>query len=95
VTGADALIDSLRLLFGQGRIGESHDFDSVFTDSGGAQTSASSFALEAGGGFDWRVSRRFAVRPIEANWLCTQFNNGSITVQNNLPLGAGVVQRLR
>jgi len=82
-------------VFGQGLIGESHGFDSVFTDTAGAQTSASSFALQVGGGFDWSINRRFAVRPIEANWLRTQFSNAGTNVQNNMRLGAGVVLHLR
>jgi hypothetical protein len=82
-------------VFGQGLIGESHGFDSIFIDPAGAQTSANSFALEVGGGFDFNLSRHLALRPIEANWLRTQFTNGRSNVQNNLRLGAGVVLRLR
>lgn len=81
--------------FGQALVGESHGFDSVFTNPAGAQTSASSLALEVGGGFDLNVGRHLAVRPVQANWLRTQFDNGNTDVQNNLRLGAGVVLRLR
>jgi len=52
----------------------------------------------AGGGFDFRLSRRMSIRPIQADYLLTHFNefdtfqlNTSNSTQNNLRLSTGVV----
>ena len=81
-------------VFGQGLIGESHALDSVFPSATEALTDFNTFALQVGGGVDLRLSHHFAFRPIQANWVRTQFPNGSTNIQNNLRLGAGVVLRL-
>lgn len=82
-------------VFGQALFGESHAWNSLFPQSGGSTTSANSFALLIGGGVDLHLGPRFAVRPIEAEWLRTQFPNATTGVQNNLRLGAGLVLRIR
>jgi hypothetical protein len=81
-------------VFGQGLIGESHGWNSLFPATGGATTDFNSFALQVGGGVDVRLSRHFAIRAIQADWLRTQFPNATTNVQNNLRLGAGVVFRI-
>jgi hypothetical protein len=81
-------------VFGQSLVGISHAWNSRFPQATGAVSSSSTFALQAGGGVDVRISRRFSVRAIEADWLRTQFPNATTTVQNTLQLGAGVVLRL-
>jgi opacity protein-like surface antigen len=80
-------------VFGQALIGVSFGTDSVFPSASGVQSSANSFALQLGGGVDLALSRHFAVRPVQADWLRTQFPNDTTTVQNNLRLSAGVVFR--
>lgn len=80
--------------FGQSLIGEAHGSDSVFPTSQGAVTSFNSFALQVGGGVDLRLSKHFAIRPFQADWLRTQFSNASTNVQKNFRLGAGVIFRL-
>lgn len=80
-------------IFGQGLIGEAHGLDSVFPSVTGATTDFDTFALQIGGGVDLRLWHRFAVRPIQVDWLRTQFPNGTTNVQNNLHLGAGIVFR--
>ena len=80
-------------VFGQGLIGESRGTDGVFPSSTGALSEWNSFALQVGGGIDLRIDRHFAVRPIQADWIRTQFPNGGTNVQNNLRLGAGIVFR--
>ena len=81
--------------FGQGLLGVANGFDGLFPAANGAADSATSMALEVGGGMNVRFSRRVALRAIEANWLRTQFPNSATNVQNNLRLGAGVVFRFR
>ena len=81
-------------VFGQALFGESHGWNSLFPKTGGAVSSASVFALQVGGGLDLKVGRHFSVRPIQADWVRTQFPNATTDVQNNLRLGAGVVLRI-
>lgn len=81
-------------VFGQGLIGESHGWNSYFPSISGAQTSYNSFALQVGGGIDVGLSRHFAVRAIQADWLRTEFPNSTTNVQNSFRLAAGIVLRL-
>lgn len=81
--------------FGQFLAGGAFGINSVFSGPNGTTSSASSIALLAGGGVNLRVSRRFSVRAIEADWLRTQMPNASAGVQNNLRLGAGLVWHVR
>lgn len=81
-------------IFGEGLIGESHGFDGLFPSSSGALRSFDTFALQVGGGVDLRLGRRFAIRPVQADWVRTQFPNASTNIQNSLRLGGGVVLRL-
>ncbi len=81
-------------VFGQGLIGEANAWNSLFPQPRGAVTDFNTFALQVGGGVDLRVGRHFAVRPIQADWVRTQFPNGTTDVQNSLRLGAGIVLRI-
>lgn len=79
--------------FGESLIGIANGADSVFPDPSGAQSDASSLALQIGGGADLDLSPHFAVRLFHADWLRTQLPNGTTNIQNNLRLGAGIVFR--
>jgi hypothetical protein len=81
-------------LFGQALIGVAQGLDSVFPSPTGAQSDVNDFALQIGGGADLLLSRHFALRGLQVDWLRTQFPNGGSNVQNNLRLGAGIVFRL-
>lgn len=80
-------------VFGQGLIGEAHGWNSYFPSASGSQTDYNSFALQVGGGVDIGLSRHFAVRAIQADWLRTQFPNSTTNVQNSFRLAAGIVLR--
>lgn len=82
-------------LFGHGLIGEAFGLDSVFPSPSGAQADLNTLALQVGGGVDFRLSKRIAVRALQADWVRTQFPNSTTNVQNNLRLGAGIVFRLQ
>jgi hypothetical protein len=82
-------------IFGQGFIGESHGFNTYFPSNTGSMTDYNSFALQVGGGVDIGLSRHFAVRAIQAEWLRTQFPNSTTNVQNSVRLAAGVVLRFQ
>lgn len=77
-------------IYGEGLIGEANSFRSLLP---GKQTEADSFASQVGGGIDYRVSDRFAIRVLDAAWLRTQVPNGTSNVQDTLRLGAGMVLR--
>lgn len=59
----------------------------------GATSSASGLALKVGGSMNYTLSRRLAVRVVEANWLRTQLPNATTDVQNNLYIGTGLILR--
>jgi peptidoglycan-associated lipoprotein len=80
--------------FVQGLFGQARASDSYFpTANGGSVTSANSFALLAGGGLDYNITRHFGVRAINVEFLRTTFPNGSDNSQNHLSLGAGLIVR--
>jgi len=81
--------------FAQALFGAAHGFNSYFPVVAGPTTNATDFAMIAGGGFDVRIARHIAIRPIEADYLLTQLPNGVNGTQNNLRLSAGVVLRTR
>jgi hypothetical protein len=80
-------------IFGQGLIGEAHGFNSYFPTVSGSLTDYNSFALQVGGGVDIGLSRHFAVRAVQADWIRTQFPNSTTNIQNTFRIGAGVVLR--
>jgi Outer membrane protein beta-barrel domain len=82
-------------VFGEGLVGVANGFNSVFPFASGASTSANGLAVLVGGGANVEISRHFAIRAIEADWLHTQLPNGTSGVQDNLRLGAGVVLRFK
>jgi hypothetical protein len=82
-------------IFGHSLLGEAHGFRGAYPASGGTTPSASSFAIQTGGGMDIGISRHLAWRVVEADWLRTSLPNSSTGAQNNLRLTAGVVLRLQ
>jgi hypothetical protein len=82
-------------VFGHALFGEAHASDSVFAGATGPSSSASSFCLKVGGGVDLDITPRVSLRLAQADWVRTQFPNGTSNVQNNIQLGAGVVIHLR
>jgi peptidoglycan-associated lipoprotein len=80
--------------FGQALIGVAHSSGSLVQGpTASVANSAASFAANLGGGLDIPLNRRFSLRPIEADYLLTTFNNGSNNRQNNLRISAGLVFR--
>jgi hypothetical protein len=87
--------------FGEGLLGISNGFNSLFSEgsgpvgsaNAGTTSSSNSLAVDAGGGIDVRLNHRFAIRAIRASYLYTQFPNTTTNVQNSLSLGAGLVVR--
>ena len=79
----------------QGLGGEEFGMNSLIPGTSAASPTSNSFAVKAGGGLNVALSRRLALRAIEANYLSTRLPNTTNNEQNNLTLGAGLVFRLR
>jgi outer membrane immunogenic protein len=70
-------------------------FGGIWTTNGiGNSPSENNFAMTAGGGIDFKVSKHVSVRPIQAEYFMTKIPNGLNDRQDNLRLGAGIVVRL-
>jgi peptidoglycan-associated lipoprotein len=80
--------------FGELLLGDVHGFNSIFPTTIGFTSSATSFAVQTGGGIDAFVSKRFAVRAIEVEYLRTDLPNNYSNVQNDPHLGFGVTYHL-
>ena len=80
-------------LYGQGLIGEANGFSSLFPTRFGSQPEANSLATQLGGGIDYRLSSRLAIRLVEAAWIRTQLPNATDNIQNTLRVGAGLAIR--
>jgi hypothetical protein len=81
-------------LYVQGLVGEANGFRSIFPATAGSQPDANGFAAQVGGGVDYRLSDRFAMRILDAGWVRTQLPNSSDNVQNTLRFSAGIVLRV-
>ncbi|MFP5248243.1 MAG: hypothetical protein ACLGP3_00270 [Acidobacteriota bacterium] len=82
-------------IFGQGLLGEAFAFNSIFPTSAGAITSDDNLAVKAGGGMNYSLRPRLALRLFEAGYLRTQLPNSTNNAQNNFTLGAGIVLSIR
>lgn len=82
-------------LFAHDLLGVGHAGGSLYTagfSSGTAPPSATyAFAMLAGGGVDVTISRRWAIRAFQVDWLYTTFPNGARNRQQNLRLTFGAV----
>jgi opacity protein-like surface antigen len=70
-------------------------FGGVRTTDGIAQSTGTenNFAMTAGGGIDFKVSKHVSVRPVQAEYFQTKIPDGLNNRQNNFRFGAGVVFR--
>ena len=70
-------------------------FGGIWTTNGiGNSVSENNFAMTAGGGIDFKVSKHVSVRPIQAEYFMTKIPDGLNNRQDNLRVGAGIVLRL-
>jgi len=70
-------------------------FGGVWTTDGIAQSTGpeNNFAMTAGGGIDFKVSKHISIRPVQAEYFLTKIPDGLNNRQNNFRFGAGVVFR--
>ncbi|MDE1155946.1 MAG: OmpA family protein [Acidobacteriaceae bacterium] len=79
--------------FAQAMFGAAQARDSYFPTATSYTTSANSFALTLGGGWDIELSHHFALRAFQAQYLHTALPNAVNGSQNQLLLGAGIVAK--
>jgi hypothetical protein len=80
-------------VFGESKVGAVHSLvHSDLTAAGGAigSFSATGFGLTLGGGLDLPINRRFAIRPVQADYLFTRINGFNA---NRFLYSAGLVIR--
>lgn len=77
-------------IFGQVLFGFGHGSNSEFPENNTLVSSANSFALDVGGGADYAIGKRFAVRVLQLDYLRTSLPNASNNWQDNLRVGAGL-----
>jgi hypothetical protein len=63
------------------------------TDGIGVSGPQNNFAMTAGGGIDFKVSKRFFIRPVQVEYLMTRLPNGLNNREDNLRIGAGIIVR--
>lgn len=83
--------------YGNFLLGGGHAEGTLYTSSFGTGLAPigtnNTFLYTVGGGVDYRLSNKIGIRIIQAEYLHSEFLNGSVIghVQNNLRLSAGVV----
>ncbi len=77
-------------IFGQVLLGVAHGSDSEFPHNNSLVPSASSFALDAGGGAERFIGQRFSIRLLQMDYVWTSLPNTTSDYQNNLRIGAGI-----
>jgi peptidoglycan-associated lipoprotein len=82
-------------LYAQALVGLVDAFNSEFPSGTSVQSSAASFAVQAGGGLNLPINRRIGIRAIEADYVSTQLPNNADSLQNDLRLSTGVVFHFR
>jgi hypothetical protein len=79
-------------LFGAGHTGI---YGTIYNAVNGIQAAGSSnnaFAMELGGGLDLPVNQRVSIRPVEVDYLLTEFSNNKVgATQNNFRYFGGIV----
>jgi len=73
--------------------GASHGYESIFPTASGSTSSATSFAMQAGGGLNVDLGDGFGLRAIEVDYLRTTLPNGSANSQNDLRIAFGITYR--
>jgi hypothetical protein len=83
-----------RRVFGEALLGGVHGFDSVFPVSTTVFSNANSFSMQVGGGWDVAISKHFAFRALEADYVRTSLPNNGANTQNSLRLAFGMTYHI-
>jgi hypothetical protein len=81
-------------IFGQGLIGGVHGFDGVYPARLSTTSRANAFALQAGGGFNYYLTKHWGLRLLEVDYVRTELPNHAADLQNDLRLGFGVTYHM-
>ena len=76
-------------VYGQGLVGFVNAFNSVFPTGAAVTPSASSFALQTGGGVNLPICKKWGVRLFEADYVYTQLPNSSSNYQGDVRFSGG------
>jgi peptidoglycan-associated lipoprotein len=77
-------------LYGEVLGGYVHAFNSIFPTSSSVTSSANSFALQAGGGFNLGLSNKIGLRMFETDYILTKLPNNSNSYQHDIRVSAGL-----
>ena len=77
--------------YGQALLGKAFAFNSVFPTSTGAVPRASSFAMLAGGGVNYDLTKRFGWRLAEVDYALTKLPNASTSSQAGTRFSTGLL----
>jgi len=80
-------------IFAEFLAGGSHGYESTFPSASGVTSSASSFAMQAGGGLNVDLSGNFGLRALEVDYLRTTLPNNAANSQNDLRIAFGITYR--
>jgi len=81
-------------VFGQGLFGVDHAFNGVFPTPAGVVPTATSLAIDAGGGLNLSLNKTFGVRMLEADYIRTSLPNNASNTQNDMRLSFGVTYHI-
>jgi outer membrane protein OmpA-like peptidoglycan-associated protein len=81
--------------YGEALFGGMHAWDSYFDNNGKALTAANSWALQAGGGLNLPIARRFDVRVMEIDYILTKLPNNYDNMQTDVRFSTGLVFHTR
>jgi peptidoglycan-associated lipoprotein len=77
-------------VYGQGLVGFVNAFNSIFPTGTAVTTSASSFALQTGGGVNMPLNNKWGLRLFEADYVYTRLPNSSGNYQGDIRFSGGV-----
>jgi len=80
-------------LFGEALFGAAHAFNGVFPAPGAPTSTANSFAAQIGGGLDIGLTKGFALRALQIDYVRTALPNNGANTQNDLRLAVGLSYR--
>jgi hypothetical protein len=80
--------------FGEWLFGGVYAFNGLFPATAGFRSSASSFAMQVGGGLDVGLGKGFGLRAFELDYVRSYLSNNGTDTQNHLHLAFGVSYRV-
>ena len=80
-------------VYAEALAGSVYAFDSVFPTSGVPKSSATSVALQTGGGIDLKPRKYFGIRLLEVDYIMTHLPNNADTYQGDLRIASGLILR--